>query len=527
MKLAAIDIGTNSIHMLVVDTAGERAFEVIDREKTMVKLGAGLFGTRRMSERAFEAGVDTLRRYVKLAESLGVDEILAVATSASREAENGGEFLNRIYRETGVDPRVISGTEEARLIFRAVRHAIDLGDERALVFDIGGGSVEAIVGDRRETLLSESLRLGVLRLLDLIKTTDALSSKQTNQLRGYVRGMASEFLRQAEQLGYARAIGTSGTIRTLGEAVHLASGAAPWRSLNAQVVSASALAELTKKLLGMSEKERMKVPGISEQRTDAIHLGALLLSELLDAAGAKELVLCDASLRDGVVLDWLDRHGSLFEVRPHVTDVRRRSVIELARKYGRDDPHERHIATLALLLFDQTRDLHGLGDAERELLEFAALLHGIGTQLSFPGRERHARYIIRHSELRGVTDADVELLGLIVRFHRGERPKKKHPGLRGLDDAGRNLVRVLSGMLRIAVALDRGQTQVVKRLEAKRKNGSLELCVGGLGDLELELWAARGKIEPLARALGVELRVVSEQELSAAPEPEPPSVNPA
>jgi exopolyphosphatase / guanosine-5'-triphosphate,3'-diphosphate pyrophosphatase len=516
VKLAAIDIGTNSIHMLVVDTAGERAFEVVDREKTMVKLGAGLFGSRRMSERALAAGLDTLRRYVKLAESLGVDEILAVATSASREAENGGEFLHSIYRETGVDPRVISGTEEARLIFRAVRHAIDFGDERALVIDIGGGSVECIVGDKRQVLASESMRLGVLRLLDSFPAPGALTNKQVHQLEGYVRGVSGDFMRQVKKLGAGRVIGTSGTIRTLGEAAHLAAGNPAWRSANAQMVSVAALSELAKKLAGMDDKARAKLPGVSEPRADAIHLGAVLLVELLEAAGAKELTLCDASLREGVLLDWLDRHGGLLEARPHVTDVRRRSVIELARKYSRDDPHERHIASLALALFDQMRDLHALGDSDRDLLEHAALLHGIGSQLSFRGRHHHSRYIIRNSELRGFSDEEVELLGLIVRYHRGVRPKPKHPGFAELDERSQRRVRLLSGSLRIAVALDRGHTQAVKRVSCKRKNGSLEISIGGAGDLELELWSARRKTEPLARALGLELRVIAESELCSA-----------
>jgi exopolyphosphatase / guanosine-5'-triphosphate,3'-diphosphate pyrophosphatase len=524
VKVAAIDVGTNSIHMLVVDTAGERAFEVIDREKTMVKLGAGLFTSRLIGERAFEAGLETLRRYVKLAEKLGVDEILAVATSASREAENGGEFLHAVYRETGIDPRVISGQEEGRLIFRAVRHAIDLGGARALVFDIGGGSVEAIVGDDREVLLSESLRLGVLRLLDLFQDPGALSSKRIRELRGYVRGVASEVLPAATRLGFAKVIGTSGTIRALGEATHLAAGNPPWRSLNAQVVAVTALAELAKRLAALDARDRAKLPGISEQRAEAIHLGAIALVELLEGAGARELVLSDVSLREGVVLDWLDRRGAgSAGGRTPPTDVRRRAVLELAGKYGRDDPHERHIAGLVLALFDQTRDLHGYGDAERELVEHAALLHGIGKSISFRGRHHHARYLVRHSELRGFSEEEIELLGLVVRYHRGERPSKRDASFAKLDADERQRVRVLSGLLRVAVALDRGQSQVVKRLNASRKNGSLELVIGSAGDLELELWAARRKTTPLARALGVEIRVLPEQELtlSVAAEAEP------
>ena len=517
MKLAAIDIGTNSIHMIVVDTSVDPAFEVVDREKTMVKLGAGLFGSHRMSDRAFEAGLDTMRRYVKLAESLGVHEILAVATSASREAENGGEFLNAIYRETGVDPRVISGSEEARLIFRAVSDSIDLGEDRALVIDIGGGSVEVIAGTPRRIELAESLRLGVLRLLDMFPSSGPLGGKQLHQLQGYVRGVAHDALRQARSIGFSRIIGTSGTIRTLGEAAHLLAGNAPWRSLNAQLISVSALAEVAKKLTGMDEKERAKLPGVSEQRADAIHLGAVLCVELLTALDAKELTLCDASLREGVVLDWLDRHGALFDRRPAVTDVRRRSVLELAQKYGRDDPHERHIAELALSLFDQTRDLHGLSDADRELLELAALLHNVGTHLSFRGRHRHGRYIIRHSQLRGFTDEEVELLGLIVRYHRGARPRRHDPGIRELDDAARSRVKLLAALLRIAVPLDRGHTQIVKRVSVTKKNGTLDVVLEGRGDLELELWAVRRKIEPLSRALGVEIRALGEGELEAEP----------
>lgn len=507
MKLAAIDIGTNSIHMVIVESHRERAFQLVDRVKDMVKLGAGLFRSHRLSERAFEVGLDTLRRYCKLAESSGVDEILAVATSATREAENGAEWVDAIIRETGLRPRVISGIEEGQLIFRAVRHAIDLRGQRALVIDIGGGSVEAVVGDEHQILLSESMRLGVQRLLDRQGHTGPLSGREQHELVGYVHGVAADVLARAKRIGFERVIGTSGTARTVGEAAHLLAGNEPWRSANAEVARRKDIRELAKKLSEKDLADRAKVAGIGEQRADAIHLGAILLDQLLELADKDEITICEASLREGVILEHLEGHGPSFGSHPAITDVRRKSVTELARKYERDNPRERHIADLALQLFDGTVELHGRGQPERDLLEFAALLHGIGHYIDFKDRHKHSRYIIRHSGLRGFTDEEVELIALTVRYHRERGPTRKHKEFRKLPREAQRLVRLLSGLLRIAVALDRGRSQVVKRVDAEFDGEQLELSVHGHGDLELELWAASQRTAPLSAALKVPVRV--------------------
>jgi exopolyphosphatase/guanosine-5'-triphosphate,3'-diphosphate pyrophosphatase len=520
VKLAAIDIGTNSIHMVVVETDGARGFSVIDRDKTMVKLGAELFGTMRLSERAMHDGVEVLARYVKLAESRGVDEILAVATSATREAENGSEFLAAIFQRTGLMPRVISGSEEARLIFLAVSHALDLGDERALAIDIGGGSVEITVGSPHELLLSESLRLGVQRLLFREGGAERLGMRELYELQGYVQGAAAEALAQARQLGFSRVIGTSGTIRTLCEAAHLSAGGTPWRSLNAQVARRKDLKDLTRKLLEIDAAKRAKLPGIAEQRADSIHVGGVLLVQLLEMAGKDEITLCDASLREGVIWDFLERHGAGTPQHRPIADPRRRSVVELARKYDRDDPREHHIARLAVQLFDQTAELHGFGAYERELLEYAALLHAVGRQIGYERRERHSRYIVRNAALRGFTEEEIELLGLLVLYHRGPRPKSRHRRLQTLDSTGQARVAALSGLLRLAVALDRGHAQLVKRIHCVREGERLAISVDGPGDLTLELWAAGGKLKPLSLALGVRVsieRAVAPQDFAGVP----------
>ncbi len=507
MKLAAIDIGTNSIHIVVVEAKGRGGFEVIDRQKRMVKLGAGLFTTHRLSDRACADGLEVVRRYYKLAESRGVDEILAVATSATREADNGSEFLEAIFRETGLTPRVISGMEEARLIFLAARHAVDLGGARACVVDIGGGSVEVAVGDARDVLLNQSLRLGVQRLLDRIGNSGPLSERQLYELSGFIQGTAGEVLDKARSLNFSRLIGTSGTIRTIGEAAHLAAGGAPTRTLNATTYRKRDIRELVRRLCEMDEPRRAKVPGIAEARADAIHLGGALLLEILELSRVDELTLCDASLREGVILDYLERHGTTSPLHPPIVDPRRRSVIELMRKYERDDPREHHVAALSLSLFDQTQSLHGFGAAERELLDYAALLHGVGRHLSYERREAHACYIVRHGALRGFTPEEVELLSLIVRYHRGARPRKRNKRVARLERPARRVLSTLSAILRLAVALDRGHCQLVQQVRLRLEGKKLTLELDGPGELELELWAARSKLGPLEKALGVRMLV--------------------
>lgn len=501
MKLAAIDIGTNSIHLVVVEFDG-RTFQVIDREKSMVRLGLGMFGEMRLTERAFNEGLEVLARYCKLAESRGVEEILAVATSATREAENGTEFLNAIFQRTGVMPRVISGSEEARLIFLAVRHSIDFAGERGLVIDIGGGSVEVAVGNSTDVMLAQSMRLGVQRLLHRQGGAQPLSSRELYELSGYVQGAAAEVMSEAKRLGATRFVGTSGTIRTLGEAAHLLAGGAAFRSLNAQTVKRKDLRELVKRLCEADAAKRAKMPGVGDARADTIHLGGVLLCELLEMARAEELTLCDTSLREGVIWDYIERRG--IDPTPHrlIADPRRRSVVELMRKFHRDDPRELHIADLSLSLFDQTHELHDLGSAEREMLEYASLLHGVGRHIDFENRERHARYIIRNSSLRGFTDDEIELLGLIALFHRGPRPKKDDRKLAKLPQRDAQSVIVLSAILRLAVALDRGHSQLVRRMHVEERKKELRIVIDGPGDLLLELWAGRGKLEPLAKALG-------------------------
>ncbi|MCA9629801.1 MAG: Ppx/GppA family phosphatase [Myxococcales bacterium] len=506
MKLAAIDIGSNSVHMVVAETTGRETFEVIDREKAMVKLGAGAFRDHRLTPRAFDAGLDVLRRYRKLADRLGADEILAVATEAIRDTENGGEFLSRVGQETGIEPRVISGREEARLIYLAVRNALDFGSDKILEIDIGGGSVELIVGDTRHLLLSESVKLGVQRLRDLFGD-QPLGKGRRKQLEEHVRRVAGPAIKHARALGFSRVVGTSGTIRALGDAAHRLAGKQPWRSVNAEVAELKDLKRLADRLTGISLSERGEIKGIDRERTDTIHLGSVLLIELLELARAESITLCEASLREGVILEFLGRKSDGTAVLA-IPDVRPRATLQLARKYGMGGPRERHVAKLALQIFDQTVLHHELGSRERELLEYSALLFSVGQYIGFRNYQAHSDYIISNSGIRGFNDEEVELISLVVLYHRKGEPSKKHPRVKALDKSARRVLKVLSAILRVSVGLDRSNSQSVNNVRCEVKDEVLHLFVSGEDDLELAIWGGQRRSEPLGKALGLDVEVV-------------------
>lgn len=507
MKLAAIDIGTNSIHMIIVEATSVASFDILEREKEMVKLGVGVFASNYISDRAFKLGIETISRYVQLANRLGVDEIITAATSAIREARNGEDFLNEVLAQTSLCPRIISGKEEARLIFLAVRNSIALEEDRVLVLDIGGGSTEAVVGDRSKIYESDSMPLGVLRLLDMFEDKGSVSAEGRGVLEAHIRFIGQKIFEKINKVGFERVIGTSGTIRTMGEAAHIAAGGESLRSVNSEVVQLEDINKLTQKLLKMDLEERAEVEEVSDKRADAIHLGGVLLVQLLQMAGVKEITLCDASLREGMILDYLARHSQEVAAFPQPENLRYRKAAHLVYKYGSDWEENRHIANLALQLFDQTQELHKYGDFEREILEFAALLHDIGQFISFKQYHKNSRFILRQTDPRGFTDEEMLLIGHLIRYHYKAKPTTKHKKFKQLSKYHRSIVKLLSGILRIAVALNKTKNQRVERIYCQVLQEKLEITVSGEDNLEVEIWAARRSCEVLAEVLNCQVEI--------------------
>lgn len=503
MKLAAIDIGTNSIHMIVVNVVSRHHFEVIDRVKEMAKLGVGVFSTNRLSDHAYALGLETIERYVQLADQLGVDEIITAATSATREAQNGEAFLKEVYQRTKIRPRIISGKEEARLIFLAVRNAIALEEkENALVFDIGGGSTEVVVGNREEILFGTSMKLGVLRLLDMFEDEGTVGEEARGVLEAHIQFLAKGAITSAKKAGFTRVIGTSGTIRTMGEAAYTAKHDTTLQSVNAEVVQTKDLESLTNELISIKPSKREKIEGISSKRVDAIHLGGILLVKLLQMTHSEEITLCDASLREGLILDYIERHPHSVDALPTQLNLRHRKAAQLVHKYGASWESNTHIASLAAQLFNQTQELHQLGQLEKDVLEYAALLHDIGQYLSLKAYHKSSRYILKREDPRGFTDEEMLLIGHVVRYHRKSHPKKKHKQFRRLSDEQQQIVWLLAGILRIAVGLDRTKDQQIKQTNCQLSDEQLVVSVMGEGDLRIGVWAANCERQMLEKASG-------------------------
>jgi exopolyphosphatase / guanosine-5'-triphosphate,3'-diphosphate pyrophosphatase len=508
MKIAAIDIGTNSIHMVIVRVTDRQNFEVLVQEKEMVKLGVGVFANKMLSDRAFNAGIETISRYVQLADEYGVEHIITAATSATREAKNGREFLDRLIQDIGLHPQMISGKEEARLIFLAVRKSIELQQQNAMVIDIGGGSTEVVIGNRDEVLFKSSLKLGVLRLLDLVGDQGPLNKSKQASLRKHIREVAHKTMEEARKVGFSKVIGTSGTIRAMGEAALEMKDVNIVNSINAEVVDIKDLEKIAEKLLSLPASKRSEVKGINENRVDAIHLGGLLLVELLKMAKAEEITLSDASLRDGLIIDYIEKNSLKLGELEEGKNIRERSCLLMAMKYETDIAEKKHVGELAMQLFDQLRNVHLMDDAARELLQNACLIYDVGVFVNFQDYHKHSAYLILNGRLRGFNNEERIMLSLLARYHRKGKPKKKHEVFGQMQEKERDLLRGLAGILRIAVGLDKTKNQWVERLTCEVQEDSLIIKIFGDATMDLEIWEAQRFSDVLAKFLKKDIEIV-------------------
>ncbi len=507
--LAAIDIGTNSVHLVVARVTGPHAMEVLGREKEMVRLGSGAGDLKHLADDAMDRGIQALARFREMAEAYGAP-VTAVATSAVREAENRQVFLDRALDEAGVEVEVISGFEEARLIHLGVLQAVPVFDQQLLVCDIGGGSTELLVGRQGESLAARSLKMGAIRMTRRFFDADKIPSGAVDSCRRYVRANLAAFGREVRRLGFDVAVGSSGTMATLAAmAVARKEGVTP-KTWNNFVLTRSDLRSAIKSLVkAPSADARAKLPGMDPRRSDIILGGAVILEQVFEEFEIPEMIFSDYALREGVLLDaWRRHHGGSLH---HLSDLRRRSVVHLAEQMDDDPEHSNHVAQLVLSLFDQTCDLHGLGDDAREYLEAAALLCNLGLFLSHAGHHRHSYYMIRNSEhLTGFTNREIELIAQIARYHRKGGPSLKHPEFAALSKKDQALVRCCAGLLRMAIGLDRTHAQKVTSVEvvvgksltvyARSRDGS---------DIGLEIFSSSQRADLASESLGLPVEVVA------------------
>jgi len=510
MRIAALDLGSNSFHLLVADVHLDGTFTAVAREKEMLRLGDDVARHGRIPGPTADRAVAAVRRLRQLADALGTREVIARATSAIRTAANGSELVDRIEAETGVEVEVINGGEEARLVFAAVRASVVLEPAPALCIDVGGGSVEVMIGDAAGLRWAVSLPLGVGRLTADCVRDDPPSRGDKKRLDQRVRAGLEPLVDEVHGRRPRLAVGTSGTLNDLVRmAVALRSGASTMPpSTNALRATRADIDALHERIMATTTPERRRMPGLEEpRRAELLPAGSTLLVTALELFDLDGLIASDWALREGIVLDAVRSHDpSDWSDDPRA--LRRASVASLARRCNSDAAHTTHVAHLALQLFDQTAELHGLGDRDREMLEFAALLHDIGQHVSRKGHHRHAAYLVENGELRGFEPSEVAFLAALVRHHRRGDPKSSEARFGALAPEDRVRLRKLAALVRVADGLDRGRRGGVEDLDAFVGKDLVVVRLSARDDAELELWGARRRRELFEKVFARELELV-------------------
>ncbi len=502
-----VDIGTNAVRLLVVRINPNFSYTIISQEKEVVRLGEEEFKDNILKPQAMERAIFVCGKFASLAKTYGASEIIAVGTSAIREAQNQCEFLEKLHNETGLNVNVISGQEEARLICVGVSSGVDIGEEKAIFIDLGGGSTEIAIGNQHECFSVDSLRLGAIRLTAKFigeGWTGPIDNSVYKRIKQYVEDKVRPLKPKIQEYGARRAWGSSGTIINLAEVANKlfkknGNG-------GALTLTRKNLKKLAPILYSLPLEERKKLPALNPDRADIIIAGAATIEVIMEEFGLEEICVSHRELRDGLLVEYLSNFEGFRELQK--TPMRNRSILHLGRSCNFDEKHSETVATLALMLFDSAKQigLHNLGETEKELLKYAATLHDVGDFLSFNDHQLHSHYIICNAELLGFDKKEIQIMANIARFHRKKLPSKKALKNTGLDEKTNHTIAILSTFLRFAEKLDRSHCFLVKKAEfIKSTKEKILLSFYSDSDCSLEEWSIIQNRQAFYEAFGKEL----------------------
>ena len=504
-RVAAIDIGSNSIRQIVADVESQGKIRVVDEMKAAPRLGAYMTSDGQLGEESMSRAVDAIVRMTTLARQLGATRIEAVATSAVRDAGNATTFISSVRRASGVRLRILSGEEEARLSYRSALAHFDLASGRAVVADIGGGSLELAHSASGVLDCLESFPFGALRLTEQYLTSEC-RHKDVRKLRKAVR---SELRRHVPARAWrgAQFIGSGGTFTNLASILLAREAMLTAQSVHGTRVSRADLEHVLDGLQDTTLAERMAVPGLSQNRADIIVAGLAVIAEVMARLDTKELVVSTYGIREGLLLE-------TARIQPAAAspgEARQRSVRELAARCAYEAPHSLHVRDLSLQLYDALAPLLGCEAGDRQALADAALLHDIGYHISYDRHHKHSYYLILHAELLGMSPSEQVVVANVARYHRGAIPKKKHRNLDSLSKPMRDQIKRLAALLRVADGFDRGHAGAVKRLQVRKLVRAIRIRpIPRAGQsLRLEMWGAGRKAELLSSLAGSPVEIIS------------------
>ena len=491
-NLAAIDIGTNSFHLIVVRVKEDGNFEIIDREKEVIRLGEGSGGDIKfIKPEAIIRALDALKRFKGIADSHNAN-VRAVATSAVREAHNRNDFMEQVFEKTGINIEIISGVEEARLIYLGVLKAVPVFDKKIFAVDIGGGSTEFLIGKKGEPIFSISMKVGAVRLTQKFFPDFHVNKTRVQKCRDWVEGELYQIANNIKKINFQFCIGSSGTIISAGLMINAIRNNSPSGNgiLNNFIFTKDELYEIEKEILSRKTVEkRRKIRGIDDKRAEIIPAGIIILSTIFKLLDLDKITISGYALREGIIIDTMQkRHKDIS--KPGFENIRMQSINNLSHSFRNDASHGKHVARLSLQLFDQTKELHKLDDECREYLEAAAILHDVGYHISHANHHRHSLYIIRNSELLGFNENEINIIAHTARYHRKSHPKSSHQEFKALPSEIQMIIKKLAAILRIADSFDRTHRKIVSSLDTTIKDESVEIYLHCSNKIkpDIELW---------------------------------------
>ncbi|MCC6770116.1 MAG: Ppx/GppA family phosphatase [Gemmatimonadaceae bacterium] len=507
VRLAAIDIGSNSIRQIIADVSPDGRIKVLDEMKAAPRLGTGVDRAGRLGEDAMRHALEAMQRMATLARQYGATKVEAVATSAVRDAANGRAFLDLVRRQTGLRVRLLHGEQEAQLAFRSALAHFDLARGRAVVMDVGGGSLELAMS--ADGLLERlvSMPYGAIRMTEQFLGLSP-KRKDVRKLRAHVRDEVRAALPLRDWRG-AQLIASGGTFTNLaGIYLYRQGTTSAAGRVHGTRVPREELEHIIDLVQACSPEERTHIRGLNVERSDIILAGLAVAAEVMARIDARELLVSKYGIREGLLLE--TAHVAAVPADPG--EARERSVRTFAERCHYEAPHAQHVQRLALQLFDAIGARLGCAEEDRPVLADAALLHDVGYHINYDKHHKHSYHLILHAELLGMSPVEQVIVANVARYHRGAPPKRKHANFGRLDRDTRARIVRLSALLRVADGFDRGHVGGVQRVKVRWNDRALRITA--VPDprarvLRLELWGANRKSALLSKLIGVPVEIVA------------------
>lgn len=506
-RIAAIDIGSNSLKLAIVEAAASDSFTVIQQDRERLRLGQQTLKTRRLSDEAITASCEAISRFRSIADTRNVDALIAVATASVRQAKNADEFVRKVEEATGITVEVLPSLEEARIIGLASTSFFNKHDSSLLNIDIGGGSTElSLMRDGKPDKLF-SMKLGAVGLTERYCKHDPPKKKEINRIREEIDFALSQPRRKIRGSNWEIATGTSGTILNTAALLNFVSAN---ELETVPPIQLESLKKLTDRLSGLSLEERANIPVISHRRAEVIISGTLILEGVMTALGIDEVRTCPYALREGVVIDYMQQlESESIPPVPDLEDQKLKSVVAVGRRYGYEETHATAVARMSESLFDLVSSEFGLDRSKRTLLSAAALLHDVGYHISHEAHHKHSLYLIKNSSMTGFTESEKSMIANIARYHRKALPKPHHKDYTELSDKDRRTVDEMSAILRLADGLDRGYEGRVERIEVEKEGSEVMLSLYSDQDVSQEMNAINAKKMGFEQTFSCKLKVQS------------------